>query len=195
MAEENPWRLLKREERYRNPWIAIEHHDVLNAAGNAGIYGVVRFQNVAIGVVPVDAEGYTTLVGQWRYPLERYSWEIPEGGGPIGTDPLVSARRELLEETGFSAGRWTKLLDLDLSNSVTDETGVVYLAEALTVGTAEPEEGEVLVLRRVALAEAVAMVLRGEITDALAVVGLLAAERHLATRKGGGGAPDRGSLR
>ncbi len=178
----NPWKLVAKSERYRNPWIAIEHHDVINAAGNPGIYGVVRFQNVAIGIVPLDAEGRTTLVGQWRYPLARYSWEIPEGGGPLGTDPLASAKRELLEETGVRAERWTKLVELDLSNSVTDETGVVYLAEGLEQGEAEPEEEEVLAIRRLPLAEAVQMVLRGEITDALAVIGLLAAERHLASR-------------
>ena len=178
----NTWTRKSRREAYRNPWISVDHDEVVTPGGTDGVYGVVRFANVAIGIVTLDEEGYTTLVGQWRYPLQRYSWEIVEGGGPKGQDLLESARRELREETGLAAKHWTKLLDLDLSNSVTDEVGVVYLAEGLTAGEAEPEPTEDLALRRVAFAEAVAMVERGEITDALAVVGLLAAERYLRSR-------------
>lgn len=177
--EENPWKLIKRKRVYENPWIAVDHDDVLNAAGKPGIYGVVRFENLAIGIVTLDEEGYTTLVGQWRYPLERYSWEIPEGGGPKGESPLLAAKRELLEETGLSAKRWTKLLELDLSNSVTDERGVVFLAEELTQNEASPEETEVFQIKRVRLDDAIEMVSSGDIRDTIAVVGLLAAERHV----------------
>lgn len=180
----NTWRLKSRRRAYANPWISVDHDEVVTPGGSDGIYGVVRFRNTAIGIVTLDAAGYTTLVGQWRYPLGRYSWEIPEGGGPKDEDVLTSARRELREETGLSAQRWTKLLDLDLSNSVTDEVGVVYLAEELTEGTPEPEDTEELTVRRVPFAEAIAMVGRGEITDVLAVVGLLAAERALSERGG-----------
>lgn len=180
--EENPWKLLKRTRVYENPWIAVDHDDVLNAADNPGIYGVVRFENVAIGIVTYDNEGYTTLVGQWRYPLERYSWEIPEGGGPKGEPIIEAAKRELAEETGLIAKRWTKLVELDLSNSVTDEIGVIFLAEELTAGTASPEETEVFQRKRIPLFTAVEMVLKGEIRDALAVVGILAAERLIAQR-------------
>lgn len=178
----NTWTLKSRREAYRNPWISVDHDEVVTPGGTDGIYGVVRFRNTAIGIVPLDEMGYTTLVGQWRYALGRYSWEIPEGGGPKGEDVLASARRELREETGLSAKRWTKLLDLDMSNSVTDEVGVVYLAEDLTAGAAEPEETEDLAVRRLPLQAAVSMVLRGEITDALAVVGLLAADRVVQAR-------------
>ena len=177
--QRNPWRRISRRQAYRNNWISVDHDEVVTPAGTAGIYGVVRFANVAIGVVTFDAEGFTHLVGQYRYTLDRYSWEIPEGGAPKTEGALACAKRELREETGLSAARWTKLLDLDLSNSVTDETATIYLAEELSSGHAEPEETEQLQVWRLPFADAVAMALRGEIRDALAVAGLLAAERHL----------------
>ena len=180
--EDNPWKLIKRTRAYENPWIAVDHDDVLNAAGNPGIYGVVRFENLAIGIVTLDQNGFTTLIGQWRYPLDRYSWEIPEGGGPKDEAPVEAAKRELLEETGITANKWTKLIEMDLSNSVTDERGIVFLAEELTQGEAEPEETEVFQLKQVPLSKAVEMVINGEIRDSVAVIGLLAAERHLKSR-------------
>ena len=179
----NPWTRRTRRVAYENPWIRVEHDEVVTPGGSDGIYGVVRFGNVAVGVVTLDDEGYTTLVGQWRYALGHYSWEVPEGGAPHGEDTLAAARRELLEETGLTAARWTVICPrLHLSNSVTDERGIVYLAEDLTRGRADPEETEELALRRVPLPEAVAMALDGRITDTLAVVGLLAADHHLRTR-------------
>ncbi len=179
----NTWRRNSRRLAYRNPWIRVDHDEVTTPGGSAGVYGVVHFENTAIGIVTLDAAGLTTLVGQWRYPLDRYSWEIPEGGGPKDQTSLSAAQRELREETGLVADTWTKLLDVDLSNSVTDETGVLYLAEDLVQGRAEPEDTEDLSLRRVPFEEAVAMVLRGEITDSLSVLGLLATERLLRERK------------
>ena len=156
---------------------------MVTPAGTDGIYGVVRFANVAVGVVTLDAQGHTHLIGQWRYPLDLYSWEIPEGGAPHGEDTLAAAKRELVEETGMRAGRWTLICPrLHLSNSVTDERGIVYLAEELTAGDPSPEDTEQLALLRVPLADAVAMALDGRITDTLAVVGLLAADRYLASR-------------
>lgn len=169
---QNPWTTLTTTVGYENPWVRVDHSTVINPAGNAGIYGVVHFKNHAVGIVPVDDEGYTWLVGQYRYALGRYSWEIPEGGCPVGTDPLATARRELQEETGLTAGRWEPLLEFDLSNSVTDETGVAYLATELTPGPAAPEETEDLSLRRLPLREAIAMTLDGRITDALSVLAL-----------------------
>jgi 8-oxo-dGTP pyrophosphatase MutT (NUDIX family) len=169
----NPWQTRSRHTAYENPWIRVEHREVLNPSGGPGIYGVIHFKNTAVGVVPLDADGYTWLVGQYRYTLQQYSWEIPEGGGPLGTDPLDAARRELLEETGLRAGKWTPLLEMHTSNSVTDEYGVVYVAQDLTQGEAEPEETEQLHIRRVPFSEAVDMVMRGEITDSLSMIAIL----------------------
>jgi 8-oxo-dGTP pyrophosphatase MutT (NUDIX family) len=169
----NPWKTLSVKEVYDNKWIRITHRDVINPSGGAGIYGVVHFKNVAMGIVPLDADWNTWLVGQYRYTLERYTWEIPEGGGPLGTDPLDAAKRELLEETGITAGKWTMLLDMHTSNSVTDEYGIAYVAQDLSFGESEPEETEDLQVRRVPLEEAVQMVLDGTITDSLSMIALL----------------------
>ena len=169
----NPWKTLNTKEIYDNPWIKVTHREVLNPSGGEGIYGVVHFKNLAIGIVPLDEDYNTWLVGQYRYTMEEYSWEIPEGGGLAGTDPLQSAQRELREETGIIAQRWQKISDLATSNSVTDERGVVYVAQGLTFGEASPEETEDLRVKKVPLDEAVEMVMRGEITCSLAIIGLL----------------------
>jgi 8-oxo-dGTP pyrophosphatase MutT (NUDIX family) len=170
----NPWTVLTSQDVYDNAWIRVTHRDVLTPSGNPGIYGTVHFKNWAIGVVPVDAEGCTYLVGQYRFPTDCYSWEIPEGGGTVGVDPLLSAQRELREETGLAAKHWLKLLDCDLSNSVTDERAVAYVAWDLTSGTASPDPTEQLEIRRVPLHAAFAMVASGEIRDALSVLTLQA---------------------
>jgi 8-oxo-dGTP pyrophosphatase MutT (NUDIX family) len=128
---------------------------------------------MAIGVVALDEEDHIFLVGQYRFPLNRYSWEIPEGGGPVGTDPLESAKRELLEETGLKAERWEKLLELHLSNSVSDELGILFLATGLSQHKPMPEETEQLDVKRVAFHEAFDLFERGQITDSLTVVALL----------------------
>ena len=168
----NPWKTLKTTTPYENPWIRIDHNEVLNPAGKPGIYGVVHFKNHAIGIVPVDDEGYTWLVGQYRYALGSYEWEIPEGGCPVGTDPLATAQRELKEETGLVASEWTQIMDFHLSNSVSDEYGIAYLAKGLTQEEAEPEETEELALLRLPLSEAIAMTLDGRIKDAVSVLAL-----------------------
>ena len=116
---------------------------------------------------------HTWLVGQYRFPLQQYSWEIPEGGAPEGTDPLLSAYRELKEETGFTAQSWQHLITMHLSNSVSDELALVYLATDLMAGEWEPEETEQLQLKRVHVQEAFAMVANGVITDAISVAALL----------------------
>lgn len=169
----NPWRTLSEQTAYDNPWISVSHREVLNPSGGPGIYGVVHFKNTAVGIVPLDAAGYTWLVGQYRYTLGRYSWEIPEGGAPLGTDPLLAAQRELLEETGITAAVWTPLLELHTSNSVTDEYGVAFVAQGLSFGEAQPEETEDLSVRRLPFSEALEMVLRGDITDVLSMVAIL----------------------
>jgi len=178
----NPWQTLSTEVRYQNPWISVREDQVLNPGGGRGIYGVVSMKNKALGIVPLDAEGNTWLVGQYRYPLNEYSWEIPMGGGLVEHDILASAQRELKEETGLLAARWTRIARLHTSNSVTDEEGFVFLAEDLTQGELEPEETEDLRLWKLPLAEAIRMVMADRITDAVSVAGLLKAEKVLANR-------------
>jgi 8-oxo-dGTP pyrophosphatase MutT (NUDIX family) len=155
----------------------VSHHQVIQPSGTEGRYGVVHMKNIATGVVPIDEEGYTWLVGQWRYPLNAYSWEIPEGGGDPHRSSLEAIQRELLEETGLEASEWTFIQELHLSNSVTDELAHIYFAKGIKqVAAPSPEPSEKLTLQRLPLAEAIQMVEQGEITDAISVVGLLKAK-------------------
>lgn len=169
----NPWTTVSSKEIYDNPWINLTEHNVINPNGGKGIYGKVHFKNLAIGIIPLFENGDTLLVGQYRYPLDAYSWELPEGGGKLDVDPIDSAKRELLEETGLTAKHWTKLLEMHLSNSVSDELSIIYIAEGLTEGESEPEETEQLQIKRLPVSEAIDMVMRGEITDSMTVAGLL----------------------
>lgn len=174
-AFDNPWKTLSSRPIYDNPWISVREEQVLKPSGSPGIYGVVSFKNKAIGIVPVDSEGYTYLVGQFRYTLNAYSWEIPEGGGPFDEAPLETAKRELEEETGLHASSWQDLGRIHTSNSVTDEEGFLFLATGLTQGKSNPEDTEQLLIKRVSLTDAVGMVMSGEITDSLSIAGLLKA--------------------
>ena len=169
----NPWTTLDSTTAYENQWIKVTHHNVLNPSGNPGIYGVVHYKNLAIAIVPLDKDNNTWLVGQYRYTLDEYSWEVPEGGGPLGELPLESAKRELLEETGIRADAWQEVGKLHLSNSVSDEVGLVFVAKDLHFGEAKPDETEDLKIKKLPFEEAVEMVARGEITDALAVSAIL----------------------
>jgi 8-oxo-dGTP pyrophosphatase MutT (NUDIX family) len=136
---------------------------------------VVSFRHRAIGVVPLDSERDSVLlVGQFRYTLDRYSWEIPEGGGRFDESPEEAARRELAEETGYSGGTWRELCRCDLSNSVTDETAVLFVATDLVAGTAAPEGTEKIEMRWVAFNDAMAMIARSEIADVMTIVALQA---------------------
>lgn len=168
-AHENPWTTRGREVRYENRWIRVEHHEVVTPGGSDGIYGVVRFLNRAVGVVPLDEEGNTWLVGQWRYPLGKYSWEIPEGGAPPGEEPLAAAQRELREEVGIEAQRWDVLCEMELSNSVSDERAVIYLARGLSFGASQPEDTERLTVRKLPFAQLYAEVAQGLHRDSLTV--------------------------
>jgi len=173
MKIKNPWTILSSEIKYENPWIKVTENQVLNPKGGPGIYGVVHFKNIAIGIIPMDSEGYIWLVGQYRFPLEEYSWEIPEGGGHPDIDPLESAKRELLEETGIQANTWKNILTMHLSNSVSDEIGYVFLATDLSFGQAMPEETEELEIQKIHIEEAFQMVCEAKITDSLSVAGIL----------------------
>src|SRR3954452_1465918 len=169
----NPWTTLARRPVYENPWIAVREDQVIRPDGQPGIYGVVHFKNAAVGVLPVDERGRIWLVGQYRYTLDLYSWEIPEGGGPLGEAPEETARRELREETGLTAGRLDLLATSHLSNSVSDELAYIFRATELQAGESEPEGTERLRVRHVEWTQAWDMLRRGEITDAMSVIALL----------------------
>jgi 8-oxo-dGTP pyrophosphatase MutT (NUDIX family) len=170
----NPWKTLSAKEVYSNRWIHVEEHQVINPAGGEGIYGKVHFKNKAVGIIPIDDEGNTWLVGQWRYPLNEWSWEIPEGGSPVESDVLTGAQRELKEETGITANKWTQLVRTHLSNSVSDEEGFIFLAEQLIFGEREAEETEAdMKIWKLPFKEALQMVNEGKITDSLSVMGIL----------------------
>jgi len=171
--EENPWQITSEEQIYSNPWLSLTEYQVINPSGNPGIYGKVHFKNRAIGVIPLDDDMNTYLVGQYRFPLEQYSWELPEGGGPLGTDPLESAKRELLEETGLKATTWTEVQRMYLSNSVSDELSILYVARGLEQFEAEPEDTEQLIVKKLPFDEVYRMVCDGEITDSMTVAGIL----------------------
>jgi 8-oxo-dGTP pyrophosphatase MutT (NUDIX family) len=174
----NPWKTLSGELKYDNRWISVTEYQVLNPSGGKGIYGKVHFKNTAIGILALDKELNTWLVGQFRYTLNSWSWEIPEGGGPQGEPPIEAAKRELKEETGLSAGKWTELLKFHTSNSVTDEGGFAFLAEDLTEGEMLLEDTEAdLKVWKLPLAEAVKMVESGKITDSISVMAILKVAR------------------
>ena len=168
----NPWTILSRANVYENDWIRVDHHEVLGPSGKPGIYGTVHFKNQATGVVPIDKSGNVILVGQYRFPFNAYSWEIPEGGGELSATALESAQRELREECGLVARRWMEIQCLDLSNSVSDERSTAFLAWELSEIPAEPDEHEELQVARVPFWDALNRAKRGEIRDAISVAAL-----------------------
>ncbi len=179
----SPWTTRSSREVYRNAWMSVREDDVVTPTGTDGLYGVVS-KSTALGVVALDADGRVVLVGQWRYPLDRYSWEIVEGGRDEGEDPLAGIQRELAEEAGLAAASWTELTraPIALSNSVTDEEARLWLATDLTeVDVVSDDPTEDLRLARVPLPDAVAACLDGRIDDAMSVLGLLLTAHPLTT--------------
>jgi 8-oxo-dGTP pyrophosphatase MutT (NUDIX family) len=176
------WKKLSSTLVYENDWMQVREDEVENPGGGKNQYGHVQFKNIAVAILPLDEEGNTWLVGQSRYTLGEYSWELPMGGAPKSETPLEAATRELREETGLTASSWTELLRLHTSNSITDEVGVVFLARGLAQGATNFEETEDLAVRKLPVEEAIRMALEGEITDAISVAALLA----YAARNSGG---------
>jgi len=175
----NPWTTKSSKVKYENPWIKVTESQVLNPAGNPGIYGVVHFKNRAIAIIPLDDELNTWIVGQYRYTLDTYEWEVPEGGCPEGEDPLEGAKRELEEEVGLHAEKWEMVMEMQLSNSVSDEIGYTFVARNLKDIGASPKETEQLKVRKLPFSELVEMVLRGEIKDGMSVASVLKVELML----------------
>jgi 8-oxo-dGTP pyrophosphatase MutT (NUDIX family) len=167
------WKKLDSRIIYDNDWMTVLEDSVISPTGSRNEYGHVHFKNKAVAVVPLDAHSNTWLVGQDRYTLGEYSWEVPMGGSHPGEDPRVTAMRELREETGLSCKRLTALMHLHTSNSITDEEGFVFVAEDLDEGESAFDEMEVLEIRKLPLSEAIDMVKSGEITDAISVAALL----------------------
>ena len=178
-----PWTRRSRRVAYENAWITIWHDEVTRPDGQPGIYGVVHFANLAVAVLALDDDDRVLLVGQHRYALDLYSWEVPEGGVPFDEAPVDGARRELREETGVEAATWRELARSHLSNSVSDELAILFLATDLTAGVAAPDGTEALDVRWVPFEETLAMTLDGRITDALTV---LAVQRFALDRAGAG---------
>lgn len=177
--KENPWKKQKSTQIYDNPWITVEEDEVINPGGGLSHYGKVLFKNYAVGIIPLDEDQNTWLVGQWRYTLGEFSWEIPMGGGLKTEDVLDSAKRELKEETGLSANKWSEFLKMHTSNSITNEVGFVFLAQGLTQGDTEFDETEDLDIWKLPFREVHQMVLDGKITDGLSMVAILKMARML----------------
>lgn len=167
------WKTKTSTTVYENPWIKVSHEEVITPKGTDGIYGIVHFKNTAIGIVPLDDDGNIWLVKQSRYALNQYTWEIPEGGCPQGEEPLAAAKRELEEEVGLQAHDWQQLMTMHLSDSVSDEFCVIFIAKNLFAGTQALEASEDIEVKKLPLTEAIDMVKRGEITDAISVAALL----------------------
>ncbi|MDR3506889.1 MAG: NUDIX hydrolase [Caulobacteraceae bacterium] len=174
-----PWAIRTARTAYANPWITVREYQATAPTGHAALYGVVSFRNLALAILPLHGDGTVTLVGQHRFPLADYSWEIPEGGGLIGEDPLVNAQRELREETGLVAADWRQVLRFQTSNSITDEQGYGFIALDLSQGKTDPDETEVIKIARVSFREALDLGLSGALLD-MPTVAMLLRAYHLA---------------
>ncbi len=173
LDEENPWQ--KKSERivYDNPWIQVKEDQVIDPSGNDTIYGIVHPKHLALGVIPLDEDNNTWLIGQYRYPLKRYSWEIVEGGAPFGEDPLDAAKRELKEEAGIEAKEWTHFMEMSTSNCLADEHAIFYVARGLTIGEPQPDENEKLQVAKVPFQKAYELVMEGRIQDGMSIGAIL----------------------
>ena len=172
------WKTHHSRTVFENDWMAVLEDHVTNPGGGENLYGHIHFKNVAVAILPIDEAGHTRLVGQSRYTLDAYSWELPMGGAPLREPPAQAARRELEEETGLIAGELVELMRVHLSNSLTDELGIAFVATDLQAGAMRHEETEDISVKSLPVGDAVQMAIDGEITDALSVAALL---RYAAT--------------
>lgn len=170
---DNPWQTIDKQIIYDSPWIIVHHHDVITPTGTKGIYGYVEFKHIAVGIIPIDKDGNTWLVGQYRYPNKEFTWEIPEGGAKKTELPVEGAKRELLEECGISAKNWEMICEMRLSNSASDEIAYLFVATDLDFTAATPDETEDLIVKKVTFQKAYEMVMSGEITDSMSIAGIL----------------------
>lgn len=179
-VKRGPWTVRAERTAYENPWVRVAEYDVLKPDGSPGLYGVMEPKFIAVGVVPLFENGDTLLVGQYRFALDAWSWECPEGGGPLDGDPVDTARRELAEETGYSAEHYREICSFDVSNSVTAEHAVGFIARGLTEGAPDRDASEAdMEMRRVPFHDAYAMAMSGQIRDGFSII-LLGAAAHLA---------------
>lgn len=169
----NPWKTISKKIHYESAWIRTEEHEVINPAGKPALYSMTHFKNIAVAVIPLDDENNTWIVGQFRYPTQSYEWEVCEGGCPEGTDPVETAKRELIEECGIMAEYLTPVLEMQLSNSATDEISYTYIARGLSMTNNNPEESEQLTVRKLPFIELFEMAMNGAIKDALSVASIL----------------------
>jgi 8-oxo-dGTP pyrophosphatase MutT (NUDIX family) len=169
MVPATPWRDLDSKIAYQNPWITVTEHTALAPTGHETQYGVLRPQSVATGVLPVHSDGTVTLVGQARFALMNYSWEMPEGGAPFDEDPFVGVQRELAEEAGLRAKYWQRCLTMELSNSVTDELAIAWIAWDLTPVPTDPDPTEVMTVVRVPFLDLIHEIGRGAVRDSFTV--------------------------
>lgn len=172
----NPWQTISCKKKYENPWITVTHRDVIDPSGNPGIYGVVEFKKLTVGVLPMDKEQNIWLVRQFRYSIEQYSWEIPEGGVDFGETPLIAAKRELLEEAGVTAKTWSPFLDIHPSNAITNELAKVFLAENLTNTLQDLDSTEDIIAQKFPITQIIDMIMQGVITDSITIAAVLKAK-------------------
>lgn len=175
----NRWQKKSEETKYETPWIKVTHHEVITPGGSNGIYGCIHFKNLAVGIIPLDEDYNTWIVGQYRYPIQRYTWEIPEGGCPVGTSPLDTAKRELKEEVGIYAAKWDLIQELDLSDSASDEVSFCYLARQLSFGNPEQEDNEDITIKKLPFQQLFEMTEGGEIRDAISVAAIYKVQRMI----------------